>query len=184
MTNQGGGPPPTHLQRARRQLAMALQWSTKHGRKAKAARIAAAQRELDPRVDAHDVPTMGQNALARARAQSQHGPTREAGMCLSMVVNAYQVHHGIPDAITSWNMAVHKHRNHSGMGIPRGWPVYWSGGSAGHGHVAISAGSGWCWSTDIERPGRFDLVRLDRIHSQWGLTLLGWTNDLNGTLIR
>lgn len=183
MTKQGGGPPPNKVQRALELLGQALAWSTRHGRKERAARIRAAQRELRPPVP--DTPAMGVQACHRAREQAQHGPTAQAGMCLSMVVDAYQVHHGVPDAIASWRMAVHKHRAPAtGAAIPRGWPIYWSGGSAGHGHIAISAGGGFCWSTDIKRPGRFDLVRVERIRDQWGLTLLGWTNDLNGTLIQ
>jgi hypothetical protein len=66
------------------------------------------------------------------------------------------------------------------MKVPRGYPVFWSGGSAGHGHIAIAAGDGACWSTDIRRPGYFDRVPIDEIRTAWGLTLLGWTTDLNG----
>lgn len=185
MSNQGGGPPPTRLQHVRAELALMLAWSTRNGRKRRTEAIRAAQRELEP-LGPHnvDVPQMGKAACARARDQAQHGPTRDPGMCLSMVVDAYQVRHGIPDAIASWRMAVHKHRTDNANAIPRGWPIYWSGGSEGHGHVAIASGGGFCWSTDIKRPGRFDLVRIDRIHEQWGLDLLGWTNDLNGTEIR
>lgn len=181
MAKQGGGPPPTHLQRAQHQLAMALEWSTKHGRTERAERIRHAQRTLlgNP----NPVPAMGASAIIRARAQAQHGPTRQAGMCLSMVVDAYQVNHGVADAIRSWHMAVHKHRTSNPTAIPRGWPIYWAGGSEGHGHIAISAGDGWCWSTDILAAGRFGLVRVDRIRTQWGLDLLGWTGDLNGSPI-
>ena len=62
-------------------------------------------------------------------------------------------------------------------------PVFWEGGSASHGHIAISAGNGFCWSTDIRRTGFMDRVPIDEIHAKWGLTLLGWTEDINGVTV-
>lgn len=178
MSSQGGGKSPNRVKRALDLLRDALAWSTKHGRTAKAERIRKATEALDV---GGSIPKMGRAAILRARAQSHDGPTQPHGLCLKMVVDAYQVRHGIPDAISSWNMAPDKHRTERPSQPPRGFPIYWSGGSEGHGHVAIAAGDGWCWSTDIKRSGRFDLVRVDRIRTQWGLNLLGWTGSINGT---
>jgi hypothetical protein len=72
-------------------------------------------------------------------------------------------------------------------------PVYWSGGSHGYGHVAILDGCtkvgrrARCWTTDCPITGRADgkwrRVRVDTITKRWGLTLMGWSNSLNGVHI-
>jgi hypothetical protein len=58
-----------------------------------------------------------------------------------------------------------------------------TGGSHGYGHIAISVGGGKCWSTDIQRPGYFDLVPVTRIHDAWGLTFVGWSEDVDGVRV-
>jgi GH25 family lysozyme M1 (1,4-beta-N-acetylmuramidase) len=91
----------------------------------------------------------------------------------------------IPDAGKSWDASRYKHRTtDAGAGtIPRGVPVYWELPSVAD-HVALSLGDGWCLSNDILRRGRIDRVRIDTITRTWGGRLLGWTDDLNGVLIR
>lgn len=130
------------------------------------------------------VPAMGARAIAAARTQSRRGPLLEVGMCLANVDACYGIGPGAPTAIAAWQRAAHQHPTANPNAIPRGYPIFWSGGSHGAGHVAISAGRGWCWSTDIRRPGRFDRVRVDQIRRQWGLHLEGWTQDINGETIR
>ena len=123
-------------------------------------------------------------AIAAARKQSHEGPRSGTGWCLRDVRVCYRIPALAPDAIGAWNIAKTKHRETDPADIPRGYPVFWSGGSEGHGHIAISAGGGKCWSTDIKRAGYFDYVDIAEIHAQWGLTLLGWTADLNGRPIK
>ena len=123
-------------------------------------------------------------AVAAARKQWTDGTTFEVGMCLQRVRLCYGIGPRAGDAIGAWNAAKSKHRVTDPTLIPRGYPVFWSGGSHGHGHIAISAGSGFCWSTDIRRPGRWDRVPITEIHEKWGLTLLGYTGDLNGVKIQ
>lgn len=161
------------VQRARDLLAAALRWSRRHGRDARAKRIKTAQDDLRP---ATHVTYPG---VAAARQQSEHGPQADEGMCLMMVRSCYGIGPKAGDAIGAWRDAK-KHRTSDPNAIPRGYPIFWSGGSKGHGHVAISAGDGFCWSTDIRRPGFFDRVPITEIHDRWGLTLLGWTANLNG----
>lgn len=72
---------------------------------------------------------------------------------------------------------------HGWYNPPAGVPVFWSGGSAGAGHVAISDGKGNVWSTDIERSGKWDLVPVADIHARWGLKYLGWSERLNGVRV-
>jgi hypothetical protein len=127
--------------------------------------------------------------IAAARQQSQTGnPTspngdHSAGWCLWHVEEAYGVPHWYGDATAAWENAQRKHPTSDPNSIPRGVPIYWTGGSSGHGHIAISAGDGHCWSTDIKRTGFFDRCPIDQIRQNWGLTLAGWSEDLAGVTI-
>lgn len=116
--------------------------------------------------------------IEAARAQSHSGPPFGEGQCLMRVRLCYGVDARDGDAITAWRNAVHKHPETNPNRIPRGYPVFYAGGD--HGHVAISAGDGMCWSTDSNRVGFFDHVPITQPITQWGKTLLGWTEDLNG----
>lgn len=129
--------------------------------------------------------------IRAARAQSETGkPFHGEGWCLVYVQECFGIKAGdpgvtiAPDAIGAWRQAKVKHPETDPVKIPRGYPMFWSGGSAGHGHIAISAGGGFCWSTDIKRIGFFDRVPVTQIHAQWGLTLLGWTEDLEGVTVQ
>lgn len=119
---------------------------------------------------------------ARLRSQSPR-PTSEPGMCLREVRECYAVPAMYMDAAQAWEQAKHKHRTGDPADIPRGAPVFWTGGSEGHGHIAIGTGWGKCWSTDILRPGYFDKVPVDMIRARWGMRLVGWTEDLNGVRV-
>ena len=125
------------------------------------------------------IPAIGE---ARRRSRSPK-PTSEPGMCLREVRECYDVGPKAADAIGAWLDAKSKHIETDPRKIPRGAPVFWSGGTGGHGHIAIKAGRDLCWSTDIKRPGYFDKVPVDLIRQRWGLKLLGWTNDVNGVVV-
>jgi hypothetical protein len=162
------------VERALELLRQALRWSRRHGKTGRVKRIKAAQDDLTP------APRVIYPGVRAARDQSENGPRSAVGMCLQMVRTCYNIDPREADAISAWRTAEDKHRTTDPMKVPRGYPVFWSGGSAGHGHIAIAAGDGACWSTDIRRPGYFDRVPIDEIRTAWGLTLLGWTTDLNG----
>lgn len=77
---------------------------------------------------------------------------------------------------------------------PRNRPYFWSGGSHGYGHVAITDGytrvgkNLRVWTTDWPnalgvRDGKWRRVRVDHISSRWGLKPLGWANELNDVKI-
>jgi hypothetical protein len=77
-------------------------------------------------------------------------------------------------AIVAWNNANSKHST----GIPpAGTFVFWKIGKFGH--IAISAGGGFCWSTDIRGAGTVARVPISEIKARWGGTYLGWTEDVN-----
>jgi hypothetical protein len=119
---------------------------------------------------------------ARLRSKSTR-PTSEVGMCLREVRECYAVDALYLDAAQAWDQSKHKHRETDPRKIPRGVPVFWTGGAGGHGHVAIGTGFGRCWSTDILRRGFFDRVPISLIGEKWGLELVGWTEDLNGVRV-
>ena len=122
-------------------------------------------------------------AADQARYQSEHGPRFGTGECLMRVRQCYQLAARYPSAAEAWQHAEHKHRTSNAAGIPAGVPVFWTGGRHGYGHVAISTGRGYCWSTDIRRDGYFDHVPITLIRQRWGLELVGWAEDLNGARV-
>lgn len=122
-------------------------------------------------------------ALAAVKQESLHPTLPDTtGQCLHDVRTMYGIEVGSPTAIDAYKTAGGKNQ-HTWYDAPAGVPVFWSGGSTGAGHIAISDGLGNVWSTDIRRDGRFDLVPLAEIHNKWNLKYVGWTNTLNGVLV-
>lgn len=127
-------------------------------------------------------------ALRKAAEQSQHGPRYGEGECMMRTHDLYGAPaigdfdgNGRASAVDGWKYAKHKHPFDGDYAkVPRGVPFWWSGGSEGDGHVVACLGGGECWSTDIKRTGFYDRVPLALIHEQWGLTPLGWTEDIDG----
>jgi hypothetical protein len=171
----------TLVERALDTLRKALRWNRVHGRKSKAARIA---RDIDVVQDDLTPPKrIKYPGVAAARAQSRegglpgdpHAETPGAGWCLMMVRLCYGIPAKYRRAIDAWHGAKRKHVTADPMKIPRGVPVFFAPN-----HIAISAGDGACWSTDVKRDGVFDKIGIRALEEKWGLTLLGWSADLNG----
>lgn len=57
---------------------------------------------------------------------------------------------------------------------PRGAWCWWT--SPTHGHVALSAGEGMIWSTDVHGPRTVGKVHMDYPVNQWGHTYAGWSD--------
>ena len=123
-----------------------------------------------------------EQALRHVAALSAQGTPVGVGLCLQNVRGAYGIGAKYPSAIAAWNGVADKYV-HTWYNPPAGVPVFWSGGSQGFGHVAISDGNGNVWSTDIKREGKWDLVPIAEIHTKWGLNYEGWTELLNGTRV-
>lgn len=119
-----------------------------------------------------------QEVLAYAQRISQTRADVGIRMCQRFVRSAFGSPGGAPTALAAWAAAQYKHKSGT---PPPGAAVFWGGGSAGH--VAISAGNGMVYSTDVKEPGKVDLVSMDYITKQWGKPLLGWTEDNNGKRI-
>lgn len=118
-------------------------------------------------------------AIETARTWSQQGYFFGVGQCLATVRKYYNVASLYGSATLGWENAQHKHFSNDGRDAPRGAPVWWTGGSSGAGHVAISVGGGVCLSTDWARPGRIDYAHINDITSRWALDYKGHTNDIN-----
>lgn len=136
--------------------------------------------------------TLAEQAQARARYQSAHGPQFGKNQCMwrcRELVDAPAIGDydgdGSPDAEDGWKFAKHKHPTSNPAEIPGGVFVWWGGGSNDNGHVAFTDPDrpGYCWSTDIVRTGYFDLVPIALIHQKWGLPLLGWSEDIDGVRV-
>lgn len=122
-------------------------------------------------------------AIARANASR----TYPRGMCYKWTREQF----GIPsigdrdgdgdaDAVDGWKAA---RRRHPGdRHPPPGVPVFWSGGSNGHGHAAITKPAG-VRSIDANGFGNVGTVDLGWFERNWGLTYLGWSEDLGGVPI-
>jgi hypothetical protein len=114
-------------------------------------------------------------AVNNALAEVAHATQDWTGYCLKFVRIQLGIGASAPSAIKAWQNA----RNRKVTGVPpAGVPVFWRGGQ--YGHVALSAGNGYCYSTDVVRRGKVDKVLITEINRRWGYTYLGWTTDLNG----
>lgn len=125
-------------------------------------------------------------AIREARRRSRSStPTSAPGFCKREVRECYRIAVSrSADAAGAWRNARFKHHETDPMSIPRGVPVFWLGGSNGHGHVSIATGSGGHWTTDLIRPGYFDRTGIARVSRQWpNLRLVGWTEDLDGVRV-
>lgn len=92
---------------------------------------------------------------------------------------------GSADAEDMWKRAEHKHYETDPAAIPRGVPVWWSGGSADNWHIAFSRGMGTAtvWGTDLVRDGQVDVYPIAAVTRTWGMPLVGWAEDLNGARV-
>lgn len=102
----------------------------------------------------------------------------DAGMCLYTVQEWFESGHAYPDAAEQWAAAKYKHTDDD---PPAGFPVFWTGGGHGYGHVAISLGDSRIRSTDCTTTNDVSDCDLSWPRTHWGLTYAGWTEDLAGT---
>jgi len=126
----------------------------------------------------------GQAAIDFARGQVTNptpppGQPNWFGWCLVFVRRCFNVGALYGSAEKAYLRTDFKHGT-SGT-PPLGVPVWWTNG--GDGHVAISTGDGNCFSTDIKRHGKVDLVAISFITRKWGQNYRGWSEDINGVRI-
>lgn len=124
--------------------------------------------------------------LAQKPAYVQH--FAEAGLCLANTRYAFNVPAGFVSASKAWTGAggakgPNTHTQTS-ADPPADVPVFWTGGSHGDGHVAISDGDGYVWTTDWNgQTKKWTRVRITDITKRWGLKYAGWSETLNGVRV-
>jgi hypothetical protein len=119
------------------------------------------------------------SAVTYAESQSHRGTYWGIGMCLKFTRSCFNVPSRYSTAALAWANTRHRHSTTP----PAGAPVWWTGGSRGFGHVALSAGGGYVWSTDVLRSGRVDRVKISHITNAWNLHYRGWSEDINGVRV-
>lgn len=112
-----------------------------------------------------------EQAIARARTFK----TYAVGMCDRFVAQIYGFDSsGYSTAVKNW-LATPQSLKHSGdWNAPAGALMYWSGGSTGAGHVALSLGNGSIISTDATGPGTVGQISARTPTDKWGHPYLGW----------
>lgn len=96
--------------------------------------------------------------------------TWRVGYCDNFVANMWGFSSsGYNDAVSNWDASPVK--NPGSTLAPAGTLVYWGGG---YGHVALSAGDGTVFSTDIGGPGTVTRVPISEITNKWNKPYLGW----------
>lgn len=122
---------------------------------------------------------MVNDAEKTAKTAESH-KTWSTGMCLEFSRTMAGIGSRFPDASTAWRNVDNPQHNKD---APRGAFVYWTGGSKGYGHIAVSVGNGRIRSTDADGPGKVETVDIDWISRNWGLPYAGWADNVNGVKV-
>lgn len=127
-------------------------------------------------------------AVSRAAYQAKTARPIWYEKCLGFLVWCYfggPTSGGYATAAATW---LHTRYRHTTI-PPAGAPCWWTGGRTGAGHDAVSAGGGYCYSTDFGPRGWIgdgcvrkipisSIARYDR-----NLTYRGWSQDINGRVV-
>lgn len=117
-------------------------------------------------------PNSVDSALAYAEKQRQSGMRIWPRRCLAFVARAYGlVGSGSLTARSLWNAIPTNMKSSASSGMPTGALMFYAPN-----HVALYAGNGQVYSTDILRWGAVDKVNASEItNGKWHLQYLGWT---------
>jgi len=107
--------------------------------------------------------------------------TNKPGYCLQQCRTWAGIGSMYGDATTAWKNTNDRHPGNKSA--PRGSMVYWTGGSHGYGHIAVSLGNGKVRSTDAGGSGKVATVSIDWPTTHWGLPYAGWAWDVNEVTI-
>jgi hypothetical protein len=122
------------------------------------------------------------NTAAVTAANAEADQTNDPGYCLQQCRIWAGINSMYPDASTAWRNT--NDRYPGNRQPPRGAAVYWTGGSKGYGHIAISLGGGNVRSTDAGGTGVVATRNLAWFDSHWpSLTYAGWAWDINEATI-
>lgn len=121
-------------------------------------------------------------AVSYALDQHRHGPGVWRNLCQKFTRTALEAGPGAPSARAAWQSLEgtgKRRRWNPEHPPPMGVPVYFRLNTP-FWHVALSAGKGYVWSTDILRPGHVDKVSIAYLERRWHAECLGWTTAING----
>jgi hypothetical protein len=104
----------------------------------------------------------------------------DPGYCLKYTRTWLEIGSKEADAADAWRNAIGKHPDDKHP--PRGAPIFWTGGSSGHGHICLARGNDMR-STDIPNSGKVGNNDGSFPRKQWGLTYVGWAEGFNGVRI-
>jgi len=112
---------------------------------------------------------------AQAIAKAKSIKTWAVGMCDNFVANMYGFSSsGYSTAVKNWQATPGSLKHAGDWNAPAGALMYWSGGSTGAGHVAISLGNGNIISTDATSLGSVGTISARTPTDKWGHPYLGW----------
>lgn len=123
---------------------------------------------------------MANDAEQTAR-NAEQSTTCKAGYCLQWSRERAAIPSLYNDAADAWRATNDRHPGDRNP--PRGSMVYWTGGSNGYGHIAVSRGDGTVRSTDAGGAGKVATVSLGWVENNWGLPYAGWAWDVNEVTI-
>lgn len=106
--------------------------------------------------------------------------TCDPGYCLKYVRTWLGIGSREADAADAWATAIGRHKGDKSP--PKGAPIFWTGGTNGHGHIAITK-TDKMRSTDIPSSGKVGDNDGRWPREQWGLTYVGWAEGFNGVRI-
>lgn len=116
----------------------------------------------------------GAAAISRAAALYASQEQTLFNRCLQYVRTWLGVGSKYGSAEEAWNNV---NTSHMDASPPSGVPTWWTNG--GNGHVALSAGGGKVYTTDMPKKYRIGLVPLSQIARDWGYKYRGWSEDIN-----
>jgi hypothetical protein len=138
------------------------------------------------------MPRTGPEAFSLGYTKMRAGYTFAPGTCLKQqrLLWGIDAHDFTPTngrdpwAIEAFDFAKFKHPTATTDSIPDFVPCYWrKNGRPGHIALYLKHGSGLCLTTDRPNSGKFGIVPVEEISRAWGMTFVGWTEDLNGVRV-
>ena len=125
------------------------------------------------------MPYTRSQTAARAREFASKNRYVDYGMCLMWS----RTMAGIPAKYPNATVAAQNAPLRGGT-PPAGSFVYWTGGSQGYGHIAISAGGGYVYTTDYPVRNHVRKARIASVTSAWNLRYRGWSDECNEVTLR
>lgn len=118
---------------------------------------------------------------AIAWAKKQTNGAKYAGLCLVFVRHCFGLPAKYPSAASAWEHAKYRHKTGNPADAPAGVPVFFSTPATRYGHVALSLGGG---KFRTNYSSHKSIVTETLGHGALaGMTMLGWTEDLNGARV-